>query len=124
VTAARGLQIFILGFWARVETGRCTRLKQSLSKQQFGASHLRAVATSPQRLCTRTSFFNRTPGPPSSMNSIPADSNAPRMLLDVSSRPPNVPSKDSSRAIVGSDMPEWRAKSAYDQASRALAALT
>ena len=69
---------------------------------------------------------SRTPGPPPflSMNTMPLASSAARIFLTVSPRPPNSPSADSSRAIVGSEMPECRAKSDWDQPSRARAALT
>jgi hypothetical protein len=59
-------------------------------------------------------FRRRTPGPPpfSSMNSTPAASIAVRNLWVVSSRPPSSPSTASSRATVGSEIPELSAKSA------------
>jgi hypothetical protein len=71
-------------------------------------------------------FRRRTPGPPpfSSMNSTPAASIAARNLCVVSSRPPSSPSAASSRATVGSEIPERSAKSACDQASSALAAFS
>ena len=74
----------------------------------------------------RDLFLSRTPRPPpfSSMNSTPAISIAVLIFSAVSSRPPNLPSADSSRATVGSETPECCAKSAWDQPSRARAALT
>jgi hypothetical protein len=67
----------------------------------------------------------RTPEPPpfSLMNVIPAPSIAARIFSAVSSRPPSSPSIDSRRATVGSDIPDFSAKSACDQPSRARAAL-
>jgi len=49
------------------------------------------------------------------MNSMPLASSAARIFLSVSFRPPDSPSTDSSRAIVGSEMPECRARSDWDQ---------
>ena len=74
----------------------------------------------------RALFLSRTPRPPpfSSINSTPAISIAVLIFSAVSSRPPNLPSTDSSRATVGSETPECCAKSAWDQPSRARAALT
>jgi hypothetical protein len=74
----------------------------------------------------RIHLRSRTPGPPPflSTNSMPLASNAARIFLTVSPRPPNSPSTDSRRAIVGSEMPECRAKSDWDQPSRARAPLT
>src|SRR5215468_1047123 len=74
----------------------------------------------------RALFLSRTPRPPpfSSMNSIPAISIAVLIFSAVSSRPPNSPSTDSRRATVGSETPECCARSAWDQPSRARAALT
>jgi hypothetical protein len=56
------------------------------------------------------------------MNSTPAASIAARNFCVVSSRPPSSPSAASSRATVGSEIPEQSDKSACDQASSALAA--
>ena len=69
--------------------------------------------------------FRRTPAPPpfSSIKTTPAASIAVRSLIAVISRPPNLPSLDSRRAIVGSEMPDAFAKSPCDQPSKALAAL-
>jgi hypothetical protein len=74
----------------------------------------------------RTRFRSLTPGPPpfSSMSSMPPASSAARIFLIVSSRPPNSPSAVSSRAIVGSETPDWRAKSDWDHPRSARAALT
>ena len=74
----------------------------------------------------RRGLRNRTPSPVpfSSMNSMPLASSAARILLTVSPRPPNSPSVDSSLAIVGSEMPECRARSDWDHPSSARAALT
>jgi hypothetical protein len=57
------------------------------------------------------------------MNSIPLVSSAACIFLTVSPRPPNWPSADSNRAIVGSEMPECRARSDWDHPSNARAAL-
>jgi hypothetical protein len=69
---------------------------------------------------------SRTPRPPpsSSMKSIPAVVIAARIFLAVCSRPPSSPSTDSRRATVGSETPDFSAKSACDQPSSARAALT
>ena len=69
---------------------------------------------------------NRTPSPVafSSMNSMPFASSAARIFLTVSPRPPNSPSANSSRATVGSEIPECRAKSDWDHPTSARAALT
>jgi hypothetical protein len=71
-------------------------------------------------------FRNRTPGPPpsSSMNSTPPLRRAIEIFFTVSPRPPNSPFADSSRAIVGSETPEWRAKSDWDQPRSARAAFS
>jgi hypothetical protein len=53
---------------------------------------------------------------------MPAFSIAVFIFVAVPARPPNSPSVDSSRAIVGSDTEEWLAKSPWDQPSKALAA--
>jgi YqaJ-like viral recombinase domain len=67
-----------------------------------------------------------TPGPPpfASMNSMPPASSAARILRVVSPLPPNSPSADSSRAIVGSETFDRSAKSDCDHPSRARAAFT
>jgi hypothetical protein len=77
-------------------------------------------------LLRRRGLRNRTPSPVpfSSTNSIPLASSAARIFLAVSSRPPNFPSVDSSLAIVGSEIPECRARSDWDHPSSARAALT
>jgi len=69
--------------------------------------------------------FNLMPSPVSfsSMNSMPLTSSAARIFLTVSPRPPNSPSVDSSLAIVGSEMPECRARSDWDHPSSALSSL-
>src|SRR5438477_5041021 len=58
------------------------------------------------------------------MNSTPADSNAERILIPVSSLPPSGPSWASSRLIVGTETSAAAAKSSCDQAKRDRAALT
>jgi hypothetical protein len=57
------------------------------------------------------------------MNSMPLFSSAARIFRTVSSRPPSLPSTDSNRAIVGSETPDRRASSDWDQPSNARAAL-
>jgi hypothetical protein len=68
----------------------------------------------------------RTPGPPpfSSRNSTPAVSKANRILVPVSSRPPNGPSLASKRLIVGNDTSAAAASCSCDQAKSERAALT
>ncbi|MET3795026.1 GSU2403 family nucleotidyltransferase fold protein [Aquamicrobium terrae] len=68
----------------------------------------------------------RTPGPPPfpGMNSMPALSKAVSIFAAVSRRPPRTPSSASRRAIVGSETPEWLARSPCDHPKSARAALT
>jgi hypothetical protein len=70
-------------------------------------------------------FRKRTPGPPpfSLTNSIPALSNAEIIFFPVSLRPPSGPFCASSRLIVGIETPAAAARSPWDQAKRARAAL-
>jgi hypothetical protein len=85
----------------------------------------------PRELLTRYPFLNcrfrsRTPGPPpfSSRNSTPAVSKANRILVPVSSRPPNGPSLASKRLIVGIDTSAAAASCSCDHAKSERAALT
>jgi hypothetical protein len=69
-------------------------------------------------------FLSRTPGPPafSSMNSIPAEERALKILEAVSARPPRTSSEASRRLMVGIETPAVAARSSCDQPSRARAA--
>lgn len=55
---------------------------------------------------------------------MPPRRKASRILAAVSLLPPKGPSTDSRRAMVGPETPEAFARSAWDQASKARAALT
>ena len=70
-------------------------------------------------------FFDRTPGPPpfSSMNSMPALSNAIRILAAVSLRPPRGPSLASNLLMVGIETLAAAANCSCDQAKSERAAL-
>src|SRR6516165_7065769 len=98
--------------------------------QQAYCSSVRGIASVPRersylrfpRCCV---FRKRTPGPPSFSlrNSTPALSKAEIIFFPVSLRPPSGPSCASNRLIVGIETSAAAARSSWDQARRARAAL-
>ena len=95
------------------------RLSDALVPQAVLRSH-------PNYLGSRPRLRSRTPGPPpfSSLNSMPAFSRAVLILSAVFGRPASLAHQtDSNRAMVGSEIDEYCAKSPCDQPSKARAAL-